>query len=394
MGRSCVGCAAFKIRRNLKKDKEPCPVDSYIPRCPFTVIPISYDMSDGYKKGSSDFSDNSYNGENIGPACYEYPTIINGLGDLRDGVVATQQWNLETPLYVGWRLDGQFNSVSMAVANGPVNIVFKVGPNEIVGEVKISVDDPPGFFGGVGRPSFVEIDEIPYPFPPNPNGEQMGPYTATIVLQTPIVGADLLDNELSIQLFPFYKTDAPGTLPMTDCNVCTASCVAGSRPPGFTGTVYDCAPWVFVSEVELVAKCPSRFFDCVAEGRCQCAREAKSCAGRTLEERSSSGRSTIQGGKDNETNEEPVTIDSAAATSLGSNSRGPRGRRGTAYTSLPRKLEPANGGLKAPKDTCGKGNGSTLEPEDVLCIDDCYIYVEERCVLEEKFNLLQDCPIE
>lgn len=76
------------------------------------LSPVSYDMFNG-SSGNFSYWDDSYNGSGNNQADSAY--LSGGLGDLTDGVIATQSWNvaeLETTSgpYVGWsNLDPTIN---------------------------------------------------------------------------------------------------------------------------------------------------------------------------------------------------------------------------------------------------------------------------------------------
>ena len=71
------------------------------------VTPTSYDMPNGYT-GSYEYWDESYTGS--GNTAADGDPLSGGLGDLTDGVVASDNWYVvEAPLgpgpYVGWTID-------------------------------------------------------------------------------------------------------------------------------------------------------------------------------------------------------------------------------------------------------------------------------------------------
>jgi len=106
------------------------------------VMPVSYDMLNG---GSSDHSyrDESYNG--IGSTATNYAPLSGGLGDLTDGIIATNNWNIDYSLYVGWRKDWVIPTIS-----------FNFGAATLINSVTVYVDDPDGH-GGVWAPVSVTI---------------------------------------------------------------------------------------------------------------------------------------------------------------------------------------------------------------------------------------------
>lgn len=72
------------------------------------VAPIAYDMPNGYgqaNSGSYNYWDKVYNGS--GNTSLDFAPLAGGLGDLTDGVIATQRWDVVenvagTGPYVGW----------------------------------------------------------------------------------------------------------------------------------------------------------------------------------------------------------------------------------------------------------------------------------------------------
>lgn len=64
------------------------------------VSPISYDMPNG-QTGAFSYWDDSYNG--LGNPNISLDPLSGGVGDLTDGVIANQNWNLQSGLYVGWQ---------------------------------------------------------------------------------------------------------------------------------------------------------------------------------------------------------------------------------------------------------------------------------------------------
>ncbi|ELS00044.1 Calx-beta domain-containing protein [Gloeocapsa sp. PCC 73106] len=113
------------------------------------INPISYDMLNGetIRDGNGPFYgvwDERYNG--TGNPLEDASPLSGGLGDLTDGVIASQSWNIvEAPSgagpYVGW---GSFNPIITFNFDGVVNI----------DTVTIYVDDSNGS-GGVSVPSSI-----------------------------------------------------------------------------------------------------------------------------------------------------------------------------------------------------------------------------------------------
>ena len=104
------------------------------------IGPVSYDMPNG-QTGSYTYFDDTYDGD--GSVTTPLAPLSNGLGDLTDGVIATQHWN-QTPVpYVGW------NSVD------PV-ITFHFAHPVWITQVVVHVDDSAGG-GGVYPPDDITV---------------------------------------------------------------------------------------------------------------------------------------------------------------------------------------------------------------------------------------------
>lgn len=73
-----------------------------------TVAPTSYDMPNGYGQasgGSYNYWDRAYSGS--GNTQIDYDPLSGGLGDLTDGIIATERWDMVENVegwgpYVGW----------------------------------------------------------------------------------------------------------------------------------------------------------------------------------------------------------------------------------------------------------------------------------------------------
>lgn len=105
------------------------------------VAPTSYDMLNG-ESGAGTYWDDSYNG--MGSTTTSGAALSGGLGDLTDGVIATQFWLSNSAPYVGW---------STIV---PV-ITFHFDEVISFGDIVFYVEDSNGF-GGVAPPSQVRIE--------------------------------------------------------------------------------------------------------------------------------------------------------------------------------------------------------------------------------------------
>ena len=112
------------------------------------ILPTSYDMLNG-NTGSYNYWDETYTG--LGNTTLDNAPLTGGLGDLTDGIVAPDNWDItEAPPgngpYVGWTID-------------PV-ITFHFAPDVVINSITIHVDDANGF-GGVSVPDGVRINGGP-----------------------------------------------------------------------------------------------------------------------------------------------------------------------------------------------------------------------------------------
>jgi len=111
------------------------------------VTPTSYDLLNG-NSGSFNYWDDRYIGS--GNKQQDGAALSGGLGDLTDGVIATQNWNLvEGPRgphgpYVGW-------------ANKNPTVNFHFGSVVNVDSITVYADDSNGY-GGVSAPSSITIN--------------------------------------------------------------------------------------------------------------------------------------------------------------------------------------------------------------------------------------------
>jgi hypothetical protein len=168
---------------------------------PLTVT--SYDLPNGHgvaSGGTFNYWDRNYSG--AGSTTTDNAPLTGGLGDLTDGVIATDNWfNVEvaagTGPYVGWGLS----------VNPLPTVTFRFGTAVSLSSLTLHVDDTDGA-GGVDVPASVDI------------GVEGGPYTN------------------------FAITDLPGASP-------EAYTLSGL---GLAGSAFDVRfhyknEWVFVSEV-------------------------------------------------------------------------------------------------------------------------------------------------
>jgi hypothetical protein len=114
------------------------------------VMPSHYAMPNGYgmaSGGSFNYWDKSYNGS--GNTSQDYAPLTGGLGDLTDGVIATESWHLVenvegTGPYVGWNL------------GEPWLITFEFAQEQRFETVTAWYDDPDGF-GDVAPPAAFTV---------------------------------------------------------------------------------------------------------------------------------------------------------------------------------------------------------------------------------------------
>lgn len=139
-----------------------------------TVSPVSYDMPNG-STGSFTYFDDSYSGS--GNKAVPGAALSGGLGDLTDGVIATQNWNATPGPYVGWQSD-------------PI-ITFHFDQVYAFTAITLHFDDSNGL-GGVFQPASVSVNGVGYAVPYNPG---TAPFAFTADL------AGLQADSLSVQIF-------------------------------------------------------------------------------------------------------------------------------------------------------------------------------------------------
>ena len=105
------------------------------------LSPLSYDVLNG-ETGTFDYHDNSYTGSGC-TTCNLSP-LTGGLGDLTDGVIATQNWFATPLLYVGW------------ISQNPP-ITFHFGSSKLINSITIHVDDSNNN-GGVSTPGSAVVE--------------------------------------------------------------------------------------------------------------------------------------------------------------------------------------------------------------------------------------------
>jgi hypothetical protein len=104
------------------------------------IMPVTYDMLNG-ESGSYTYYDDTYDGD--GDNDQPLAPLTNGLGDLTDGVIATEHWNSTPVPYVGW------------VSIDPT-ITFHFAEPVSIEAVTLHLDDSGGG-GGVHPPTDVTI---------------------------------------------------------------------------------------------------------------------------------------------------------------------------------------------------------------------------------------------
>jgi len=104
------------------------------------IMPVSYDMLNG-ETGNYTYYDDTYNGS--GNPQQALSPLSGGLGDLTNGVIATQNWNVANLPYVGWH-------------TVMPTITFHFAEDMRIHTVVLHVDDSNGA-GGVYPPSLVRL---------------------------------------------------------------------------------------------------------------------------------------------------------------------------------------------------------------------------------------------
>lgn len=129
------------------------------------VTPLSYDMLNG-NTGSYNYWDEIYSG--AGCTTCDNAALTGGLGDLTDGVVASDNWFVtEAPAgngpYVGWTID-------------PL-ITFHFAAGTSIDSIRIDFDDSDGA-GGVSVPGSFDINGVNY-LVPEPAGSAPSFFTVS-----------------------------------------------------------------------------------------------------------------------------------------------------------------------------------------------------------------------
>jgi hypothetical protein len=106
------------------------------------ISPVSYAMIDG-GSGVFPYQDDSYSGTNMGGF------LSGGLGELTDGVIASQHWNVTPGPYVGWRFISPEITFNFAPLADLANVTFRFDDANGIGNVflpdSLSFDFGSGF---------------------------------------------------------------------------------------------------------------------------------------------------------------------------------------------------------------------------------------------------------
>ncbi|MFN4116837.1 MAG: PEP-CTERM sorting domain-containing protein [Inhella sp.] len=173
------------------------------------VLPTHYDMPNGYgvaNGGSYNYRDKAYSGS--GDSSQDYALLSGGLGDLSDGVIATQRWDLVENLegsgpYVGWN------------RAEPWLISFHFAQDLVFDTITIWYDDADGY-GDISPPaSFsVTVNGVTQAFAVvDPPGD--APSFSVLQLAPGLVGASLVlgverfNNGLMLSEVQFTATPVP-----------------------------------------------------------------------------------------------------------------------------------------------------------------------------------------
>lgn len=107
------------------------------------IMPTHYDMPNGQQAAFS-YYDQSYSGD--GDLTTNLAPLTNGLGDLTDGIIPTQGWNVTPAPYVGW-----------LTINPTIRFHFDASVQKI-SQALFYFDDSEGT-GGVIAPSSIELTD-------------------------------------------------------------------------------------------------------------------------------------------------------------------------------------------------------------------------------------------
>lgn len=173
------------------------------------VMPTSYAMPNGYgmaSGGSFNYWDKSYTGS--GNPSQDYSPLSGGLGDLTDGVIATENWHLVenvegTGPYVGWNL------------GEPWLITFQFAQAQTFETVTVWYDDPDGL-GDVAPPAAftVTVNGVTQRFEISDAAGAV-PTFSVLTLQPGMVGSSLVlgverfNNGVMLSEVQFTATPVP-----------------------------------------------------------------------------------------------------------------------------------------------------------------------------------------
>lgn len=104
------------------------------------IQPLAYEMPNG-ESGAFTYFDDSYSG--LGSKETALSPLSGGVGDLTDGIAATENWFTDPSLYVGWR------TVDPTIS-------FYLPQGTTLSKIIVHVDDSNGA-GGVFTPESVEV---------------------------------------------------------------------------------------------------------------------------------------------------------------------------------------------------------------------------------------------
>lgn len=152
------------------------------------VFATSYDTPNGDGNntgGSFNYWDLAYNGS--GSTTTDGAALSGGLGDLTDGVIATDNWfNVEniggTGPFVGWNSANTLNPL----------LTFNFAGNPSIGRIKFYFDDSAA--GGVFAPDAIWINGVNTSYTPPPIG-------GSPLLTVDLNGLNLAGNQNTIQFF-------------------------------------------------------------------------------------------------------------------------------------------------------------------------------------------------
>ncbi|MCK4659057.1 MAG: hypothetical protein KAV82_05995 [Phycisphaerae bacterium] len=163
------------------------------------ILPASYDMLNG-EGGTYTYYDDAYDGKGDNTVALE--PLSGGLGDLTDGVIATEHWGVTSGPYVGWQ------SIDPT-------ITFHFAETATIEEVILHLDDSGGG-GGVVPPDDVTItvgeDTLVFPVTDPPGDEPfaftcadlgMTGDTLELTIADYSAGAYMMLSEVQFKIAPY-----------------------------------------------------------------------------------------------------------------------------------------------------------------------------------------------